>query len=190
MNKRKDNIFSFTADEKEKILERIKSLSRGRSLRKMASDWCTPYSTMNNYFLRTTIPSADVLLLISQKEGVSIEWLLTGAKPTEHTHDKQPSHIQTPTSVSEERSAMRAAWEVIFNSLGDDEAKALLSLFVLRGVQGVIKLAQERETAADILSRLDADEQERLLALHEAKKGAPTDSEGNELNDPTHRHAS
>ncbi|MGQ3662040.1 helix-turn-helix domain-containing protein [Citrobacter braakii] len=192
MSKQKENIFSFTSDEKEKILERIKSLFRGRSLRKTASDWSIPYSTMNNYFLRTAIPGADVLLLISKKEGVSLEWLLTGEElPNSSLKDSDSRYLstQTPTEPNKERGVMLATWEMIFNSLGDDDAKALLSLFMLRGAQGIIKLAQEKESAGDILSRLDADEQERLLALHEAKKGALTDGEGNEIANPTHRRA-
>lgn len=195
MSTQKTTKVAIPDDQKETIQDRLKQLFKGRNLRQVAKDWGMPYSTLNNYFSKGTKPGLDVIEHVCDVESISLEWLIAGreSRPTTPQSTSKPSVPtinEEPTKTDNERAAMRAAWEVIFNSLGDDEAKALLSLFVLRGVQGVIKLAQERETAADILSRLDADEQERLLALHEAKKGAPTDSEGDELNDPTHRHAS
>ena len=60
---------------KESVRDRIKSLFKGRSLRKVSLDWDLPYSTLNNYFSRSATPSVDVLVKISKLENVSLNWL-------------------------------------------------------------------------------------------------------------------
>ena len=71
---KKENV-SFAQSGKESIRDRMKSLFKGRSLRKVSLDWDLPYSTLNNYFARSATPSVEILVKISEIENVSLAWL-------------------------------------------------------------------------------------------------------------------
>ncbi|OHY70343.1 hypothetical protein BB778_00020 [Pluralibacter gergoviae] len=159
--------------------DRIKSLFRGRSMRKVASDWGLAYSTLNNYFSRSGTPNIEVLIIIAMKEGVSLEWLATGRTPVNHNLKNQ--NEATPVS-----NALMTTWQTLFDSLKEEEVKALLALIMRMGVNGVLELAEMKTSIDSAFLRLDVGEKERLWALHEAKKGAP---ESDSVNDRLHPQA-
>lgn len=175
MGEEKETILTISPDGKESMHDRIKSLFRGRSMRKVASDWGLAYSTLNNYFARSGTPNIEVLIMISMREGVSLEWLATGRTPESYIEEKNPS---TPNETNVVSGPLMATWQTLFESLKEEEVKALLSLIMRVGVNGLLKLAEIKTSTDSAFLRLDEDEKERLWALHEAKKGA---SEGSKL---------
>lgn len=78
MSKQVDKDFLFSPDGKESIQDRIKQLIGARSLRKAASDWGLPYSTINNYFEKGTTPGLNVVATIAKVENIPLEWLVYG----------------------------------------------------------------------------------------------------------------
>ncbi|MBD1574806.1 MULTISPECIES: LexA family transcriptional regulator [Vibrio] len=68
----------FVEDGKGSIKERIRALLKGRTTREAAKDWDIPLSTLGTYLSRGTMPSVDKAFNIANKEGVSLEWLVTG----------------------------------------------------------------------------------------------------------------
>ncbi|WP_200542028.1 helix-turn-helix domain-containing protein [Klebsiella pneumoniae] len=183
MSADKETILTISPDGKESMRDRIKSLFRGRSMRKVASDWGLAYSTLNNYFSRSGTPNIEVLIIIAMKEGVSLEWLATGRPPVNHT-ERNDSKNQIEVNVSS--NALMATWQTLFDSLKEEEVKALLSLIMRMGVNGVLELAEMKTSIDSAFLRLDEGEKERLWALHEAKRGAP---ESNGVNDRLHPQA-
>lgn len=169
MSTGKETAFTIPPGGKESIHDRIKSLFRGRSMRKVAADWGLAYSTLNNYFSRSASPSIEVLIEIALKEGVSLEWLATG-KPAISADDggSVTTHNETEANPNE----LMATWGMLFNSLKEQEIKALLSLIMRVGVNGVLELAELKTPFDSAFMRLEEDEKERLWELHEAKKGA------------------
>ncbi|HGB3676681.1 TPA: helix-turn-helix domain-containing protein, partial [Salmonella enterica subsp. enterica serovar Muenchen] len=78
MTEKSSDALSFLEQGKESIQDRLKSLMKGRSLRKVSQDWEFPYSTLNNYFTKGTMPAVDVLITVAKKENVSLNWLILG----------------------------------------------------------------------------------------------------------------
>lgn len=68
----------FLEDRKGSIKERIRALLKGRTTREAAKDWDIPLSTLGTYLSRGTMPSLDKAFNIANREGVSLEWLVTG----------------------------------------------------------------------------------------------------------------
>ncbi|MFV0448632.1 MAG: S24 family peptidase [Vibrio sp.] len=68
----------FVDMRKGSIKDRLLELKKGRSNRKLAEAWDIPLSTLTGYINRGSIPPVDTAFSIAIKEGVSIEWLVTG----------------------------------------------------------------------------------------------------------------
>lgn len=60
------------------LSERLSALMRGRSVRQAASDWGIGTSTLNAYLRNGTVPSLNLANQISNREGVTLQWLATG----------------------------------------------------------------------------------------------------------------
>ncbi|HFZ1670633.1 TPA: helix-turn-helix domain-containing protein [Raoultella ornithinolytica] len=183
MSADKETLLTISPDGKESMHDRIKSLFRGRSMRKVASDWGLAYSTLNNYFVRSASPNIEVLILIAMREGVSLEWLATGR--TLGNRDGS-DNVSTQNEVISIPSALMATWQTLFDSLKEEEVKALLSLIMRMGVNGLLELAESKTSIDSAFLHLDEGEKERLWALHEAKKGT---FEGSEMTDRIHPQA-
>ncbi|MEC4725658.1 S24 family peptidase [Shewanella sp. D64] len=65
---------------KDDVLARVGTLVGSRSLKKAAIDWDIPQSTLHTMINDRREPKLHNLELICKNEGVSIEWLMTGAK--------------------------------------------------------------------------------------------------------------
>lgn len=172
MTARKESRLSFPTRGKESIQERLRQLFRGRSLRKVSTEWGLPYSTLNNYFTKGTMPSVDAIASVAEVERVSLEWLITG-----ETQPHQPV-IQNDNSIhSTPASPLRDRWMAVYDSLDTKDTETLLRLIYSRGVLGIISLAGMTSDLDKMFNDLPEDEKKRLMALHEAKKGASEDGE-------------
>lgn len=178
----KESEFALSTEGKESIQDRLKVLMNGRSLRKVAADWGFPYSTLNNYFAKGTMPGVDVLIAVSEVEQVSIEWLITGRTAT-----PAPQPTQRP-----DVDVLRTAWLSAFEFMNKVEAEALLRIMLSGGARGIIKLAEHEATLDESLMLLPVEMKERLLGVSEAhgksKKGASEGSEVTEQRGPDNEH--
>jgi Mg/Co/Ni transporter MgtE len=114
-----------------------------------------------------------------------------------------PSHVQQILSLMKmnnggglaEKSAeaepqaysVSARLMMLLNELSTDEMAGLVNLLSRKGVETALALLNEKNLQ---LLQLSEEEKERLLALHEAKKGASISSEEDDLNHPTHKRVS
>ncbi|HHY0331089.1 TPA: LexA family transcriptional regulator [Vibrio cholerae] len=89
---KKRNSDPFLKEGKGSIKERLVQLKKGRTNRQLADDWSIPLSTLTGYINRGSIPPVDTAFSIAIKEGVSIEWLVTGETPQDPSvqHTKEP----------------------------------------------------------------------------------------------------
>ncbi|MGL9774271.1 MAG: hypothetical protein ACR5LG_11005, partial [Sodalis sp. (in: enterobacteria)] len=63
-------------------------------------------------------------------------------------------------------------WHMIYNSLNKKDLEALISLLLQEAAKGVLALSGRKDDLDSLLLQLPKEEKERLIALHEAKKGA------------------
>lgn len=179
MTTRKENDFAISDEGKEKIADRLRTLIGKRSVRAAALDWGLSFSTLNNYLTRGTEPSLNVAIKIAHVELVSIEWLATGVE-SERGNGK--------IAPLESQSAAKIAWLMVLESLDDSEVHALLRAIHKKGVDGIVELATANSLDVELL-QLPTEEKERLMALHEAKKGASESCVENDSGDQSQKRA-
>ncbi|WP_411753105.1 hypothetical protein [Serratia sp. (in: enterobacteria)] len=187
---------SFTGEVKEPVIHRLFQLvDRYPSRSQAARAWDMNVSTLQNYYKRKDIaptPRKAHLLKIAEQEGVSLEWLLTGkgkGPDAEHFKNEKNELQKSETSEPQSKSYNRTSKtdEIILEMLSflaPDEKKKIVEVFVRKGVETVLYLLDENSIK---LLQLPDDEKERLLALHEAKKGASEGDQESELTRPTHK---
>lgn len=168
MSKQKENKFAIEGEGKESFRQRLESLIGNRSVRSAAQAWNLPPSTINNYLHKGTEPALKVALAIAKAERVSLEWLATGLDKVDWTTNS-PGNVSDP---------LKFTWQMIYESLSKEDAEALIRLIHKDGARGILASAGTGEDIDTTLLLLPKEEKERLLALHEAKKGT---SEGSEL---------
>ncbi|CFQ99358.1 Bacteriophage CI repressor helix-turn-helix domain [Yersinia frederiksenii] len=164
----KENAFAIPLEGKESFSSRLQKLIGNRSVRAAAKDWGLPTSTINNYLHKGTEPAFKMVLAIAKAEGVSLEWLASGSN---ETHEELNKNHQVQQSTPEMVDPLRYAWMMVYESLNADEAGALLRVIHKKGVDGIVELATANSLDIELL-QLPTEEKERLMALHEAKKGA------------------
>ncbi len=179
----KENSFAIPQEGKESFSSRLQTLIGNRSVRAAAKAWGLPTSTINNYLHKGTEPAFKMVLAIAKAEGVSLEWLANGPNEDESKPNKDQ---EAQTVTSEKVDPLRYAWMMVYESLDTDEVGALLRAIHKKGVDGIVELAGIGSLDMELL-QLPSEEKERLLALHEAKKGASEDNQENELSRPTHK---
>ncbi|AWT21297.1 MULTISPECIES: helix-turn-helix domain-containing protein [Klebsiella/Raoultella group] len=191
MNKAKEIEVSFTQYGKESIRDRIKSLFKGRSLRRVSLDWDLPYSTLNNYFARSATPSVDVLVKISDIENVSLNWLATGREDTlalDESDSTQDCRIRTDMArYAEDNEILAGAtatplkddkfmsltWSMFFEALNHEEKLHLIDIYAKIGAKGVLALLSNVNGSSTELLNLSPEEQRRLMHMNEQiKKGS------------------
>lgn len=127
---------SVCDEGKDTFKERLLLLVGSRSLRAASKAWELPYSTLNNYFEKGTIPSLYIAHRIAKTEGVSLEWLATGRGANEAVaafNDKKQDCDNTKT-----------AWQLMYEMLEPEEAKALLRLIHRKGIEHILSLDSEK----------------------------------------------
>lgn len=178
----KENEFAIQDSGKENLASRLRKLIGTRSARSAAAEWGLSFSTLNNYLNRGTDPSFSVMQTIATKEGVSLDWLAFGMKESNRVHPVNDTAQQAPSD------GLEIAWLLVYKALDKDDLEALMGLLLKEGARGVLALSCGKERINQTvrhelteleraLLRLPAEEQERLMALHEAKKGAFEGSE-------------
>lgn len=191
MNKAKEIEVSFTQYGKESIRDRIKSLFKGRSLRRVSLDWDLPYSTLNNYFARSATPSVEVLVKISDIENVSLNWLATGREDTlalDESDSTQDCRIRTDMArYAEDNEILAGAtatplkddkfmsltWSMFFEALNHEEKLHLIDIYAKIGAKGVLALLSNVNGSSTELLNLSPEEQRRLMHMNEQiKKGS------------------
>ncbi|WP_025123330.1 MULTISPECIES: transcriptional regulator [unclassified Serratia (in: enterobacteria)] len=166
---------SFDSHGKEPFNVRLKQLLNGRTVKEASDDWGIKLSTIKNYFSRPeSKPRYGVLSKIANCEGVSIEWLLGDSGSVEE------NRIPQMNSGRDWRDRLVD----MLNLLSDEELEALTKQLMRKGVETILQLLDEDNIK---YLQLPDEERERLMALHEAKKGASEDNQDNELSRPTHK---
>jgi hypothetical protein len=139
--------------------ERLKTLIEKKgSVYKASAAWGIPASTLNNYLHKGTEPALKVVLKISNIEGVGLIWLITGS----HEDDNKPDVT--------DRDPLQNAWQMIYQSLDQHQIEGLIKVIHTEGVNGILEMANNDINKR--LRELPEEEKERLMRLHEAKKGA------------------
>jgi len=182
MSEGKESELSFESDGKESFKQRLRELIGSRSVRSVARAWGLSFSTLNNYLNRGTDPSLSAVKSIAKAEGVSIDWLASGENRTQ----MNSIEIRATKGIGEINSSdkLSSAWLMVLESIEPHEAFSLIKLIHRKGIERVISEQIEAVTESHLTSvekellKLPKEEKERLMALHEAKKGA---SEGGEV---------
>lgn len=144
----KTNEASFLEEGKETFKNRLKQLLKGRSLRAVSTEWQIPYSTLNNYFDKKTLPSLYVAQKIARIEGVSLEWLASGTPNEKPTDDSQRD--DTDYGYDE----LKTAWSLILDSLDVKEAKTLINLMHRKGIEGILTMIHEKQDIEELIDKL------------------------------------
>lgn len=173
----------FHEEGKEPVIERVFQLiDRYPSRSAAARAWGINVNTLKNYYRRQDIqptPRKSQLSKIADVEGVSLEWLMTGSGDAPKSQER--------ADRSQEGATKSQGGDQLINVLSfltERERQQLTELLVRKGVETVLYLLDENNIK---LLQLPDDEKERLMALHEAKKGAFEDNQDNELSRPTHK---
>lgn len=90
MKRKKDEILSFSKEQKESVPKALQKLMRGRTIREVSQDWGIAPSNINNYLYRGSIPRMDILKKISLAEEMSIQDIFNLC----NTDEEIPSHQQ------------------------------------------------------------------------------------------------
>lgn len=118
-----------------------------------------------------------------------MDWLLHGGDidgDKEITPPDNPQHKERTKRVNVRGGAEQRLQEML-SLLKEEDIDAITKQLMLKGVEAILWLLDDVNIK---FIQLPEEEKERLMALHEAKKGASTDSEGNEITPPTHQRAS
>ncbi|CNH28230.1 transcriptional regulator [Yersinia pekkanenii] len=161
--------FTFEAEGKEKLKERLRELVGTRSVRAAARDWGLSFSTLNNYLTKSTEPAFTAMQKIAHKERVSLDWLAYGSMTNTITATNH--NLSEAEKEYKARGKLTSAWLAVLDSLDENEAHALLRVIHKKGVDGIVELVTANSLDIELL-QLPTEEKERLMALHEAKKGA------------------
>lgn len=160
-----DETGSFDSNQKEPVIDRIARLvNRYPSRRQAAQAWDINYNTLQNYFKRAglePVPRKLVLEKIARKEGVTVDWLLTGVSSSEF---KEKPVIINKELKKTNPSALRLLDMLDF--LGEEKINAIVKLLTLKGVErltalldednlNLMQLTGEKREAALMLMQLD-----------------------------------
>ncbi|WP_145491633.1 type 1 periplasmic-binding domain-containing protein [Yersinia rohdei] len=178
--------FTFEAEGKEELKERLRELVGTRSVRAAARDWGLSFSTLNNYLTKSTEPAFTAMQKIAYKERVSLDWIAYGTASNATT-----GTAHGPSEAAKEHKAkgkLTSAWLAVLDSLDENEAQALLRAIHKKGVDGIVQVATANSLDIELL-QLPTEEKERLMALHEAKKGASESCVENNSGDQSQKKA-
>lgn len=129
IEKKKSTTVSIEGKEKETFKDRLLMLIGDRSVRQASNDWGLPYSTLNNYLTRNTMPTLNVVIDISQFEKVSIDWLAYGGKYKIEN---------TETTMVPETNQLKDKWLMVLESIDNTDAEALIRAIHRKGIDGLL----------------------------------------------------
>ena len=96
---------SFQPNFREDLFKRLEQIRGKRTIAEIARHLGISHPRARNYFRGEAIPSAETLALIAEKEGVNINWLLTGKGDmliTEALKDEEIGFYQDASHVFED----------------------------------------------------------------------------------------
>ncbi|MEG0202901.1 MAG: helix-turn-helix domain-containing protein [Citrobacter sp.] len=141
----KNHRVSFTEEQKETFLIRLRELVDGRPLQQAADIWKIPKSTLNNYFYRGSHPRMEVIQHIASEEGVSVEWLLGKCNAKTEREKKETIEADQKTRLAEDLQIIS-----LLDMVSQEDKRALLKGIFEIGIKGILsrlQLADEVETS-------------------------------------------
>lgn len=151
----KEPIGSLPGDGKEPVIERIfKLVERYPSRSAAARAWGININTLKNYYRRQDIqptPRESQLTKIAEVEGVSLDWLKTGAGEA----PKEPERTRHG-SVSDKLTDM-------LSFLTEKERQGLTGILARKGIETVLYLLDENNIR---LLQLPQVVKDQILAVH------------------------
>ncbi|EGI5344683.1 bacteriophage CI repressor [Salmonella enterica subsp. enterica serovar Sandiego] len=163
---------SIGDNQRETVIERLHQLVKNRPLRNVAKAWGIPRSTLNNYFYRGSTPKLEVLKRISEQEGVTVEWLISGNDSIKPERNHSSCKPLSPANKAERNiQAIVNALE----GLDEDEQEHLSRLVKRKGAEFLtqlldeeniclLQLAGEKREAALILAQLVPERVREILS--------------------------
>lgn len=140
----KERKCSLSNNEKEPVIERLFSLvERYPSRNEAAKAWGININTLQNYYKRrdaAPTPRKQLLEVIANHEGVSLEWLVegTGEPPVNTRKEHKKEHARSGLNDPDARLA------TLFSILSDEEKQSLFEIVVRKGVETVLRLRDDR----------------------------------------------
>ncbi|MEG2569162.1 MAG: helix-turn-helix domain-containing protein, partial [Acinetobacter sp.] len=133
------------------------------TLRKAAQTWGLPYSTINNYFEKNTMPGLNVVATIAKVENVPLEWLVYG--------DGEPSapRQMLVQSQSKPASGDNDLVNEFLKRASDDDREKLINTLCEIGIKGILNKLQQ------------ADKPPTELYTQTRREGVPTTEELEEM---------
>lgn len=92
-----------------------------------------PYRSMQNYLRGEREPNADALRLISERLGISADWLLTGRGQMQQNEAVEPSNL----------NPREEALLALFNELGEDDQRE------------ICRLAEDKKRQHDMIKQIE-----------------------------------
>ncbi|MGX5053154.1 hypothetical protein ACWKX9_05765 [Enterobacter asburiae] len=133
---------TFDGTTKEPFSTRLRQLQGARSLYKTAKDWEISLSTLKNYFTRqNSVPRREVLTRISEREGVSIEWLLYGSSDSVEPVKQSEPALGNSDDMQLEPEIFQLV--KMLSLLSKEDVKNLEKTLMLKGVETLLYLLDE-----------------------------------------------
>lgn len=136
-------------------------------------------ATIRKYLKGETYPTLDRLALLADACGCSLSWLASGDGDTEC------GMINKTENLEYNNEPRASEIENVLSYLTNEQRVKFLKVIYTKGVTAILSLDDAFDS--QFLALPDS-EKERLLALHEAKKGAPEGSEVTEQHSPDNEH--
>jgi transcriptional regulator with XRE-family HTH domain len=137
-------------------------------------------ATIRKYLKGETYPTLDRLALLADACSCSLAWLASG----EGKGDMDT--IKTNEGFGKINEKKDSEFENILSYLTDEQREKLLKVIYTQGIATILRLDDSLGTQ---LLALPDEEKERLLTLHEAKKGASDAGDRGESGSPTQQRA-
>lgn len=159
---------SFPGETKEPVINRVfKLVDRYPSRSEAARAWGMKVSTLQNYYKRkdiTPIPRKAQLIKIAEREGVSMEWLLTGSgeEPIGKSQKSEKSELKTSRHLTRNKGKADEKILELLSFLSEDEKEMILEVLVRKGIDTVLYLLDEDNIK---LLKMDRVMKEKVLGL-------------------------
>ncbi|HEI8512200.1 helix-turn-helix domain-containing protein [Morganella morganii] len=138
---KKSKFVSIESTTKETFKDRLIKLIGKRSVRKASEDWGLPYSTLNNYLTRNTLPTLNVVMDISSIEKVSIDWLAYGGSVRPSASEDSIADAQ-----DSEMNKIRNKWLMVLESIDIADAESLIRTIHRKGIEGILTTTSHLDT--------------------------------------------
>jgi len=154
----KNHRVSFTEEQKETFLIRLRELVNGRPLQQAADVWRIPKSTLNNYFYRGSHPRMEIIQHIASEEGVSVEWLLGKCNTKTEREKKETIETTQMKRLDEDLQIIS-----LLDMVSQEDKRALLKGIFEIGIKGILNRLQQ----ADEVETSQHDQPEREYTKEE-----------------------